>query len=111
MHITVLSATPGEPMGLAPTPNVSDTERICESCNGHQTPVVTDLMAAPIRILDSYRGWNLYCAGGVTVYRSSPVGEGGNGYAGSPIPGTTEEVNISCSTGWHKCTIRFDESE
>ena len=111
MYVTVLSATPGEPMGLAPTPNVADTERICESCNGHRAPVITDLMAAPILILDSYRGWNLYCEGSVTVYRSSPVSEGGNGYAGAPIPGTTEEVNISCRTGWHKCTVRFDLSK
>jgi len=111
MYFTALSVTPTEPMGLAPTPNVADTERISASCNAHQVPAVTDLTAGPIHILDSYRGWNLYCEGGVTVYRSPPLSQGGNGYAGSPIPGTTEEVKISSSTGWYKCTIRFDESE
>jgi hypothetical protein len=108
MYVTVLSVTPIKSVGLMPAPNVTDSEHIAASCNGHQTPVVTDLMAAPILILDNYRSWNLYCAGGVTVYRVSPVSEGGHGYAGSPIPGTTEEVNISCSTGHYKCTVRFE---
>jgi hypothetical protein len=108
MHFTVLSATPGAPKGLAPTPNVTETAYIIEACEAHQVPDITDLMAGPILILYTYRGWNLYCEGGVTVYRDDPVSRGGHGYAGEPIIGTTEDVTVSCVTGWYKCQIRYD---
>jgi hypothetical protein len=67
------------------------------------------MSAGCIRILDSYRGWNLYCEGGVTVYRTNPKSEGGNGLAGQPIPGTVEEVDISCESGVFACTIKYDQ--
>ena len=108
-HLTVLSAKWSAPMGLAPTPNVTDLEHIITVRNAHQAPDIQDLVAAgPILILTSYRGWNLYCEGGVTVYRDNPKSEGGHGFAGEPIVGTTENVTISCAAGWFKCEIRYE---
>lgn len=105
---TVISMTPTEPNGLASTPNVTEMEHIRHHLNTHQVPEIKDLMAGPITIVASYRGWNLYCGGGVTVYRDSPVSEGGHGYAGSPVPGTIEDVTISSSSGWFKCSVLFN---
>lgn len=108
MHLTVLSLAPSEPIGLAPSPSVSDVEHIIECRNAHQVPDITDLMAAPITILTTYRGWNLYCEGDVTVYRSNPLSQGANGYAGMPVAGTTEDVKIGTSAGWFNCSVRYD---
>lgn len=108
MHFTVLSSSPAEPLGLAPTPNVADSDCINELRKEDLRPAITDLVSAgPIRILYSYRGWNLYCAGGVTVYRSGQPGKGGHGFAGEPETGDVEEVKISTEDGWHQCTIKF----
>jgi len=110
MSFTVLSATPTEPIGLCSTPNVTESEHISESLRAHQVPAITDLMnAGCIRILNNYRGWNLYCEGGVTVYRKNPKSEGGHGFAGQPIPGSEEEADISCDAGVFKCTIKYDQ--
>lgn len=108
MRFTVLSATPTVPKGLAPAPNVKDIEHIIAARDAHQVPDIKDLMGAPILILTSYRGWNLYCEGGVTVYRESPKSECGHGFAGVPISGSTEDVRISCASGWFKCQIRYE---
>ena len=64
--------------------------------------------AGSIRILDNHRSWNLYCEGGVTVYRTNPKSQGGHGFAGEPIPGSTEDVDITCDSGVFKCTIKYD---
>lgn len=103
----VLSMTPKEPVCLVPAPNVTESEDISRILNRHQVSEITNLMAGPITILTQYRGWVVYCEGGVTMYRNSPLLPGGNGYAGYPIPWTIEEVTIHYSAGWFDCSILF----
>jgi hypothetical protein len=106
-HLVVLSADPCEPKSLAPTPSVTETDAIVDALKAFPIPAVTNLLESPHRILWCYRGWNLYCAGGVTVYRDNPRSPGGNGYAGDPLPGSTEQVTINCASGWYRCQVKF----
>lgn len=108
---TVLSMTPCYDLrnALCPTPNVTDTEYILEALSRHKVPDITDLMAAPIRIISTYRGLNLYCAGGVTVYRRETKSEGGQGMAGDPLIGSTEVVTISSATERYTAVIQYHD--
>lgn len=106
---TVLSLAPCHDLrnALRPTPNASDTEYIVEALSRHKVPDITDLMTGPIRILATYRGWNLYCEGGVTVYRTEPKSTGGHGFAGEPLIGSTEDVTIYTVDECSKAVIQY----
>ena len=110
---TVLSLAPCHDLRntLRPAPNVTDTEYIIEALSRHKVPDITDLMAGPIRILATYRGWNLYCEGGVTVYRTEPKSNGGHGFAGEPLIGSAENVTIYTVDGCNKAVIQYHATD
>lgn len=110
--LTVLSVTPSEDIscGLAPTPNVSETEYISGILSQDTAPRITNLTEAPLTILAGYRGWSLYCAGGVTIQRHNPHSSAiqGNGHVSLPNNGAEEDVDITCSTGKFRARVRFE---
>lgn len=100
MHIEILSldATPISP--LMPAPNVTEYEYISEYLRADTRPVIKDLATAGlIEILANYRGYLLYCNGGVMVYRNNPKTPGGHGRVGMPEPGIEEDVFIVAKSG------------
>lgn len=110
--LTVLSVTPSDdaPNCLAPTPNVSETMYIKESLDLDTTPPITNFTEAPLTVLAGYRGWSLYCAGGVTIQRHNPHPSAvhGNGHVSRPKSGAEEDVSLMSSVGRFKARVRFD---
>ena len=84
---------------LYSAPNVRESEYISEILKMDETPKITNLNGVHLTVLTSHRGTNLYCAGGVTIYRVNPTSFGGNGHYSTPPPGTEETVEFSTSGG------------
>ena len=99
MNLQILSFSPADRAMLAPAPNVNEAEYIDGILKKDETPTITNLDGIHLTVLTSHRGTILYCAGGVTVYRMSPVSFGGNGHYSFPSPGTEETVEISTVNG------------
>jgi hypothetical protein len=74
------------------------------------TPPITNFTESPLTILTSYRGWSLYCAGGVTIHRYNPHPSAthGNGYVSRAESGAEEDVCLMSSVGKFKARVRFD---
>lgn len=111
-NLTVLSVTPSDDAsnGLAPAPNVSETMYIKDILDKDTTPPITNLSEASLTALTSYRGWTLYCAGGVTIqrYNPHPSSTWGNGLISRPASGAEEDVYISNSIGKFRARVRFE---
>jgi hypothetical protein len=97
--IQIISFYPIDQGMLCPAPNVKETEYISDILQKDETPEITNLDGVHLTVLTSHRGTNLYCAGGVTVYRLSPDTVGANGYYSMPSPGTEETVDFSTVNG------------
>jgi hypothetical protein len=110
--LTVLSVTPNDDAsnGLAPAPNVSETMYIKDILDKDTTPPITNLTEAQLTALTSYRGWTLYCAGGVTIqrYNPHPSSTCGNGLISRPASGAEEDVCLMSSVGRFNARVRFD---
>ena len=110
--LTVLSVTPSEDIscGLAPTPNVTETMYIKEALEQDTTPPITNFTETPLTVLAGYRGWSLYCAGGVTIQRHNPHPSAiqGNGHVSRPKSGAEEDVSLTSSVGRFNARVRFD---
>lgn len=102
MELQVLSYTPLEFEYLSPAPSITTLDRISDTLNEDKSKPITNLTAAPIKILTNYRGHMLYCQGGVTVHRYAA--EGINEYAISPIAGEEEDVIIN---GQFKARVKY----
>lgn len=107
MKLTVLSFSEAAYNLLAPAPSVQESERICESMRLDSAPPVTNLDGAQVTVLDDYRGHMLYCSGGVTVYRSDPTTNGGNGLVSLPGPGVEEAATIFWNGKRYSARVRF----
>jgi len=92
---------------LYPAPNVTETEYMYDIMKKDETPTITNLDGVHLTVLTSHRGTNLYCAGGVTVYRISPTSFGGNGHYSMPPPGTEETVEFSTANGRFRGQVCF----
>ena len=82
---------------LCPAPSIRDWEGIKESLDKDTTPkfkIISDFVGKPLEILDTYRGWNLYLQGGVTVIRINPGTPGGNGLVSLPDKKTVETARL-----------------
>jgi hypothetical protein len=112
ISVTVLSLASAhrDEFALAPTPNSAETSYIQQTIEESGVPPIHDLIGAgPLKILSGYRGWLLYCEGGVSIHRIAPKSQGGHGYAGGAIPGTEEDVELkSEAMGTFKARVRFD---
>ena len=106
MLVTVLSAERLARPSLMPAPNVRESEEISRQI-GTVEPV-TDIWSGPFAVRANYRGWVLYCTGGVTVHRSNPLTPGGNGLVSDPEQGSEEDVTISMIDGDFTARVRFD---
>lgn len=107
MTIQILSFYPIEHTMLSPAPNVTETEYIYNIMNKDETPTITNLDGVHLTVLTNHRGTNLYCAGGVTVYRLSPTTFGANGYYTMPSSGTEETVDFSTANGRFRGQVKF----
>jgi hypothetical protein len=78
--------------------------------NQDTTPPITNLTDASLTILTGYRGWLLYCAGGVTIQRHNPHPSAthGNGHVSRPESGAEEDVSLVSSAGKFHARVRFD---
>ncbi len=82
---------------LCPAPSVRDCEEINNALNEDLTPkfkCLADFVNKPLEILATYRGWNLYLQGGVTVIRVNPQTPGGNGLVSLPDKNIVETGRI-----------------
>lgn len=108
MALQIMSFYPIDDATLAPTPNVTETQYINDILNNDDnTPVITNLDGVHLNVLVNHRGTLLYCAGQVTVIRSSPTTFGGNGYYTMPSPGTEETVEFSTVQGRFRGQVRY----
>jgi hypothetical protein len=95
MEFTVLSYEPCTFTYLTPAPNVTEWEEITRIMKKDASELITDLKAQSIKVLTHYRGYMLYCKGGVIVYRYAPNSEDVNGHSYFPDHGTEEDVVIN----------------
>jgi hypothetical protein len=107
MILQILSFSPADRGMLAPAPNVNEAEYIDDILKKDETPTITNLDGVRLTVLTSHRGTNLYCAGGVTVYRMSPTSFGGNGFYSMPPLGTEETVEFSTAGGRFRGQVIF----
>ena len=96
---------------LCPAPSVRDWEEIKEARDNDPTPDfknISDFVGKPLEILTTYRGWNLYLQGGVTVIRTDPKTHGGNGLVSLPDKKTVEPGRIiwNCEAAY-ECEIEY----
>jgi hypothetical protein len=90
VKIVSVSMTQYENSMLAPAPNVTDWEYMKSIIDADTTPAFESLSNAvgkPLKILTSYRGWDVYLAGGLSYIRTNPTSFGGNGYISIPKSG------------------------
>jgi hypothetical protein len=65
------------------------------------------LMGDLHRIRADYRSWSMYLYPNVRFYRNEPKSTGGNGYAGSPRPGTDELVTLRVNDELYSARVEF----
>lgn len=82
MKATILSLAPTEWSGLAPTPNVTESEYISAQIES-QPRTTVGLTERPLSVYASHRGSVLYLENGAVIYRMNPP-EWCNGYASGP---------------------------
>jgi hypothetical protein len=96
--VKFLSFAPCTFGNLRPAPNVTETADISAAVEADPTPRIDptpeDLQDKELAIITNYRGYLLWLAGGVVVYRHDPKTEGGGPYAGWPPIGLKESVLV-----------------
>ena len=95
---------------LYPAPSIRDWDGIKESLDKDLTPpfkTISDFVGKPLDILDTYRGWNLYLQGGVTVTRVNPQTPAGNGLCSLPNKKTVETGRIIWDNAAYECDIEY----
>lgn len=93
---------------LAPTPNIRESDEITSILSRDSSPMLESLsVGSELTCLSSYRGYMLYCAGGITVNRIESTTEGVNGRSYMPIIGHEENVLILSNFGHFNARIRF----
>lgn len=108
MKLTVICFEPCAFNGLAPAPNVRESERIADALQSDMSDPIVNLDGAVLTVLDNHRGALLYCSGGATVHRTNPSTIGGNGYTGMPTTGAEERVIIVTTRGEYSARVRFE---
>ena len=104
MEFTVLSYEPCTFTYLTPAPNVTEVNEITRILKEDASDPITDLKAQSIKVLTHYRGYMLYCQGGVTVHRYAPNSDDVNGHSYFPDHGTEEDVVIN---GQFKARVKY----
>jgi hypothetical protein len=99
---------PADPCALEPTPSTREWEEITAALESAPVIIMTDaLLNGAHEIRGSYRGWMVYLYPNVRFYRNAPRGSGGNGYAGSPILGTKENVTLRMDGMTYTAEVEF----
>ena len=111
MALQILSVYPIDQQTLAPVPNVTEAEYFSKILEKDETPTITNMYGAHLKLLADHRGTVLYCAGDVTVYRVNPTTRGGNGMYAMPSPGTEETVEFSTVNGMFRGQVIFCSSD
>ncbi len=108
MHLEVLSLSRMNSLPLMPSPNCTESAYISECLRANKRPIITDVASAGlIEILTDYRGYTLYCAGGITVYRRDPKTYSGHGRVSPPLHGLEENVYLLTSMGDFDARVKF----
>ena len=97
LKITSFSRT--EDSMLYSAPNVDEAKEIAEVLSNNDNEKITELNDAEFTVLYNYRGRNLYCNGGVIVYRTNPLTSGANGCNAMASKGIEEDVDILTADG------------
>lgn len=96
---------------LCPAPSIRDWEGIKEALDKDLTPnfkSISDFVGKPLEILATYRGWNLYLQGGVTVIRVNPDTPGGNGLISLPDKKTVETGRLMWNNeSVYECELEY----
>jgi hypothetical protein len=99
---------PADPCALEPAPSVTDWEEIKAALEDAPFIIMVDaLLNGTHEIRGSYRGWTMYLYPNVRFYRNEPRSSGGNGYAGSPILGTKENVTLRMDDQVYNAEVEF----
>ena len=97
MKVVIHSLKANEGKMLFPAPNVTDWVYIQEALENDTMPRfrnIEDILGKPLKILTSYRSNMMYLEGGVSFYRTNPIGPAGHGYGGVPQSGYREEASM-----------------
>jgi hypothetical protein len=106
--ISITPHGPADPCGLEPAPSVTDWNEISAGLEGAPTIIVADaLLTGTHTVRGTYRGWTMYLYPNVRFYRDSPRSSGGNGYAGTPIMGTKENVTLRMDGMIYAAEVEF----
>jgi hypothetical protein len=96
--------------GLAPAPSVRDCDEMKEIFAADATPRFTSMaefIGAPLELLTTYRGWLIYLAGGVSLHRTNPSTDGGNGYCCLPDRNVTEKAIMQWDGVYYEIDAEF----
>jgi hypothetical protein len=108
LFLTITHCGPADPCGLEPTPSVADWEEINAGLEDAPVIITVDaLFDGAHTIRGNYRGWTMWLYPNVRFYRNAPKSSGGNGFAGSPIPGTKENVTLRMDDVIYEAEIEF----
>jgi hypothetical protein len=107
--LTVTERPDDDPCRLLPAPSVTDWEEIKASLEGLPPAAGGESLVGTTGhgIRSTYRGWLMYLYPGTYFYRPSPKSNGGHGLAGTPLPGTQEEVELFVNGLSYKATVEF----
>jgi hypothetical protein len=108
VQIKISSFSPAIGGVLWPYPTGGDLEAIQAIMSSDKTPVISDPINAlfrPIKVICDYHKVLLYLEGGITVFRTDPVTEGG--VVIFPPSGTIEDVRITIGHGEYMSKIEF----
>jgi hypothetical protein len=106
--LSITHRGPADLYGLEPAPSVTDWEEIAVGLAGAPTIVTGDVLREGVHAIHgNYRGWIMWLYPNVRFYRNAPKSSGGNGYAGTPIPGTKENVTLRMDDVIYEAEIEF----
>lgn len=101
MYIKFGSIEPVAYLPLTPSPNITEMIRFSESLK------LDVESSGQFKVLDSYRGHILYCSGNVTVYRTDPMIQGGQGMLCPPVAGAEEDAHVKTPDGIFKARLNY----